>query len=65
MKDTINRYRRAYHVYDREEIPEAARDSLMRELSDIEKKYPEIIAPDSPTQRLTPKPLPPFSKNSA
>ncbi len=62
LKDTINRYRRAYHVYDREEIPEAARDSLMRELAGIEAAYPTIVAPDSPTQRVAGKPLPQFKK---
>ncbi|MBV9159302.1 MAG: NAD-dependent DNA ligase LigA [Candidatus Kaiserbacteria bacterium] len=62
LKDTINHYRRLYHVYDREEIPEAARDSLMRELAAIETEYPSIIAPDSPTQRVAGTALPQFSK---
>jgi DNA ligase (NAD+) len=62
LKTTINRYRRLYHVYDKEEIPEAARDSLMRELAQIEARYPSIIAPDSPTQRVAGKPLPGFKK---
>lgn len=62
LKDAINHYRRAYHVYDREEIPEAARDSLMHELAGIEAQYPAIITPDSPTQRVAGKPLPQFSK---
>src|SRR3989344_7251270 len=62
LKDTINHYRRLYHVYDKAEISDAARDSLVHELSDIEKKYPEIIASDSPTQRVAGKPLPQFQK---
>ena len=62
LKDTINHYRRLYHVFDKEEIPEAARDSLTRELAGIEKEYPEIVAPDSPTQRVAGKPLPQFKK---
>lgn len=62
LKDTINHYRRLFHVYDKEEISEAARDSLMRELSDIEAKYPALIAPDSPSQRVAGKPLPGFKK---
>lgn len=62
LKDSINRYRHAYHVYDREEIPESARDSLMKELMGIESHYPGIIAPDSPTQRIAGKPLPGFKK---
>lgn len=62
LKETINAYRRAYHVYDREEISEAARDSLMRELAGIEAQYPNLIASDSPTQRVAGTPLPQFKK---
>lgn len=62
LKESINRYRRAYHVFDREEIPEAARDSLMRELAGLESKYPALTALDSPTQRVAGKPLPGFKK---
>ena len=49
-------------MYDREEIPEAARDSLMHELAELERQYPTLTAPDSPTQRVAGKPLPQFSK---
>lgn len=62
LKDSINHYRTQYHVYDKEEIPESARDSLMHELSDLEKQYPELITPDSPTQRVAGEPLPQFKK---
>ncbi len=62
LKDSINHYRRQYHVYDREEIPESVRDSLMREIADIEAQYPELIVSDSPTQRVAGTPLPGFRK---
>ena len=62
LKTTINRYRTLYHVYDKEEISQAALDSLKHELTEIEGKYPEIIAPDSPSQRVAGKPLPGFKK---
>ncbi len=62
LVDTINRYRVAYHVYDREEISQAALDSLKHELSEIEKEYPAIIVADSPSQRVAGKPLPQFNK---
>jgi DNA ligase (NAD+) len=62
LKDSINHYRRLYHVYDREEIPEAARDSLMRELAELEREHPELIEKDSPTQRVAGEPLPQFKK---
>jgi len=58
----INRYRTAYHVYDREEISQAALDSLKHELVEIEAAYPRIIAPDSPSQRVAGAPLPAFKK---
>ena len=62
LKNTINRYRRLFHVYDKEEISEAARDSLMHELSELESVYPKLVAPDSPTQRVAGQPLPQFKK---
>lgn len=62
LKKSINRYRLMYHVYDREEIPEAARDSLMHELAQIEREYPGLITPDSPSQRVAGAPLPQFKK---
>lgn len=62
LVETINRYRIAYHVYDREEISEAALDSLKHELSQIEAEYPHIVTPDSPSQRVAGKPLPQFKK---
>src|SRR5690348_5352843 len=62
LKEAINHYRRQYHVYDREVVPEAARDSLMRELSELEREHPELIEKDSPTQRVAGEPLPQFKK---
>ncbi len=62
LKDTINRYRTLYHVYDKEEISQAALDSLKHELTQIEGKYPAIITLDSPSQRVAGKPLPQFKK---
>jgi DNA ligase (NAD+) len=62
LKKSINHYRFLYHVYDKEEIPESARDSLMHELAELEQKYPALISPDSPTQRVAGKPLPGFKK---
>src|SRR3989344_1365763 len=62
IKKTINRYRTMYHVYDKEEISQQALDSLKHELSEIEEQYPEIITPDSPSERVAGKPLPGFRK---
>lgn len=62
LKSSINRYRKLYHVYDKEEISQAALDSLKHELSEIEKEYPELLTPDSPSQRVAGTPLPEFKK---
>lgn len=62
LRDEINRYRYAYHVLDREEISAAALDSLKKELFDLEQKFPELITPDSPTQRVGGESLKEFKK---
>lgn len=62
LREAIEQYRYAYHVEDREEIPESARDALMHELATLEGEYPELVTPDSPTQRVAGAPLPAFSK---
>jgi DNA ligase (NAD+) len=62
LKKEINRYRYAYHVLDKELISADALDSLKKELFDLEHKFPEFMAPDSPTQRVEGKPLKTFKK---
>ena len=54
---TINRHRYLYHVLDKQEISDAALDSLKNELFNLERQYPELASPDSPTQRVAGKPL--------
>jgi len=60
--EIINYHRRLYHVFDRQEISDAALDSLKKELFDLEQKFPQLITPDSPTQRVGGKPLEKFKK---
>ena len=62
LKDTVNEYRRQFHIDDNADISEAALDSLKKELVDIELEYPSLITPDSPTQRVAGEPLAAFSK---
>ncbi|MCX6788687.1 MAG: NAD-dependent DNA ligase LigA [Candidatus Jorgensenbacteria bacterium] len=62
LKKEINRYRYAYHVHDEEVISQSALDSLKKELFDLETEFPELVTPDSPTQRIGGKPLPEFKK---
>jgi DNA ligase (NAD+) len=62
LKTEIDRYRFEYHVHDRSVISEAALDSLKHELSQLEDQYPDLVTPDSPTQRVGGVPLKEFSK---
>lgn len=64
LQKTINRHRYLYHVLDTQEISDAALDSLKYELANLEKQYPELVTPDSPTQRVAGTPLPAFEKVS-
>jgi len=62
LKKVINHHRYLQHVLDRQEISPAALDSLKKELFDLEESHPELITPDSPTQRVGGKPLEKFAK---
>ena len=62
LREIINDYRYHYHVLDESIMSEAAADSLKHELSELENEYPELITPDSPTQRVAGKPLDKFTK---
>ncbi|MEK7575067.1 MAG: NAD-dependent DNA ligase LigA [Patescibacteria group bacterium] len=62
LKKTIEHHRYLYHVVNKPEISEAALDSLKHELTEIEAQYPELVTPDSPSQRVSGKPLPEFKK---
>ena len=62
LRELINNYRYHYHVLDKSIMSEAAADSLKHELAQLEEKYPELITPDSPTQRVAGAPLPGFKQ---
>ncbi|MFA5736945.1 MAG: NAD-dependent DNA ligase LigA [Candidatus Paceibacterota bacterium] len=62
LRRTINRHRYLYHVLDQQEISEAALDSLKHELAELEAQYPDLVTPDSPTQRVGGEPLDKFTK---
>src|SRR5205085_11448568 len=49
-----------YYVLDDPEISDADYDALLNELRDIEASHPELLTPDSPTQRVGAKPLDKF-----
>ncbi len=60
LRSEINYHNRKYYQEDAPEIADAEYDVLMNELRAIEKQYPELITPDSPTQRVGAAPLPTF-----
>ncbi|MHC1566972.1 MAG: NAD-dependent DNA ligase LigA [Candidatus Syntropharchaeia archaeon] len=60
LRKEINRHNYLYYVLDSPEISDAEYDRLMRELEELERKYPEFITPDSPTQRIGAPPLEEF-----
>ncbi len=62
LRAAIEKHRYEYHVLDQETISAEALDSLKRELVDLETQYPELITPDSPSQRVAGKPLDVFKK---
>lgn len=62
LRELINDYRYHYHVLDESTMSEAAADSLKHELSELEREFPELITPDSPTQRVAGKALSKFEK---
>lgn len=62
LHDEINEHNHRYYVLDDPAISDADYDRLMRELMELEKKFPELKTSDSPTQRVGGEPLPYFEK---
>lgn len=52
LRELINRYSYEYHVDDSPSISDAVYDSLFGELKQLEANHPELVTPDSPTQRV-------------
>jgi len=53
LRRSIEHHNYSYYVLDDPEVPDAEYDRLMRELEGIESRYPELLTPDSPTQRVS------------
>ena len=62
LRRAINRHSHLYHVLDRQEITDAQYDELMRELRAIEGEHPDLVTPDSPTQRVGEAPAAGFAE---
>ncbi len=62
LREMIDYHRHLYHTLDKPEIPDSVYDSLLLELEDLEKKYPELLTSDSPSLRVGGAPLKEFKK---
>lgn len=62
LREELNRHAYAYYVLDDPAIPDAEYDQLFRELQQLENLHPELVTPDSPTQRVGAAPLPEFAQ---
>jgi DNA ligase (NAD+) len=60
LREQINHHNYLYYVLDSPEISDAEYDRLFDQLSELEKNHPELITPDSPTQRVGATPLEEF-----
>jgi DNA ligase (NAD+) len=61
LRGLLHRYGHAYYTLDVPEIPDAEYDRLFRELQTLESAHPELLVPDSPTQRVGGKVLDAFA----
>ncbi|GAB4270161.1 NAD-dependent DNA ligase LigA [Thermincola ferriacetica] len=52
LRKQIEEHNYYYYVLDRPRITDAEYDRLMRELTELEQQYPDLVTPDSPTQRV-------------
>jgi DNA ligase (NAD+) len=62
LRAEIDRHNYRYHVLDDPEIPDAEYDRMLRELRALEEKHPDLIVPESPTQRIGGAPIAVFAE---
>jgi len=62
LREQIDHHNYRYYVLDDPEITDAEYDRLLRELEGIEHKYPDLVTPSSPTQRIGAEPLVEFAE---
>jgi DNA ligase (NAD+) len=62
LRKQIDYHNYRYYVLDDPQIPDAEYDRLLRELQALEAEHPELITPDSPTQRVGAQPLAAFGE---
>lgn len=61
LRETLDRHNHAYYVLDAPTVPDAEYDRLFAELQALESAHPELLSPDSPTQRVGGAALPELS----
>ncbi len=62
LRRSIEYHNYRYYVLDDPEVPDVEYDRLLRELETLEKRYPQLITPDSPTQRVSGTPMAGFAE---
>ena len=61
LRQTLHEHAHRYYVLDAPTLPDAEYDRLFRQLQALEVRHPELITPDSPTQRVGARPLDQFA----
>src|SRR5262245_13752756 len=61
LRDLIRHHEYRYYVLDDPEISDTEFDALLRELKELESNHPDLVTPDSPTQRVGGKPAEGFA----
>lgn len=62
LHDELHYHNHRYYILDDPEIPDSEYDKLLRELQILEEQYPELLRPDSPSQRVGAPPLSEFTQ---
>ena len=62
LRKVIEQHNYAYHVLDEPTVPDAEYDRLMRRLNELEQLNPDLVVPDSPTQRVGAAPIAEFGE---
>lgn len=62
LQEEVRYHNRLYHIEDAPEIPDSEYDALYKELESLEAAHPELLTPDSPTQRVGDEPLEGFEE---
>src|ERR687889_2822446 len=62
LRELVRYHNRRYYVEDAPEITDAEYDALYKELEGLEGEHPELVTPDSPTQRVGGEPLEGFEQ---